>query len=263
MGAPFGSAICAKRKRSFPARDCFENPGASLMSESSSLGSCRSSTRVPFWQQIDGFVTVKRSAPQFMHTSRCSKKLIGCAASRLLKHVAFCRHSRRYCTPSASDGHRGTRAAPTVVGAAAHERTLYSRVLIWPEEESRYWRGSFSIVNVSKTASVGVSGVRRARAGSHPIQQWQAVAPGGLHARRIQRRRLARQQPACALDVVVALSSVQCTVAGIPSCLPHPLKGLPCGIRLGQLTSPFTVRPRGPEEIPSRPSQPGEVSSLI
>lgn len=165
MGAPFGSAICAKRKRSFPARDCFENPGASLMSESSSLGSCRSSTRVPFWQQIDGFVTVKRSAPQFMHTSRCSKKLIGCAASRLLKHVAFCRHSRRYCTPSASDGHRGTRAAPTVVGAAAHERTLYSRVLIWPEEESRYWRGSFSIVNVSKTASVGVSGVRRARAG--------------------------------------------------------------------------------------------------
>ena len=85
MGAPFGSAICAKRKRSFPARDCFENPGASLMSESSSLGSCRSSTRLPFWQQIDGFVTVKRSAPQFMHTSRCSKKLIGCAASRLLK----------------------------------------------------------------------------------------------------------------------------------------------------------------------------------
>ena len=54
MGAPFGSAICAKRKRSFPARDCFENPGASLMSESSSLGSCRSSTSLAAYRRVRG-----------------------------------------------------------------------------------------------------------------------------------------------------------------------------------------------------------------
>ena len=47
---PLGSAICAKRKRSLAARDCFDRPGGLLMSASRSGGMKRESTSWPSWQ---------------------------------------------------------------------------------------------------------------------------------------------------------------------------------------------------------------------
>mmetsp|Transcript_41204 Transcript_41204/g.98958 ORF Transcript_41204/g.98958 Transcript_41204/m.98958 type:complete len:345 (-) Transcript_41204:353-1387(-) len=161
---PLGSAICAKRNRSLATRDCFERPGASLISDSSSAGMHRSSTSVPFWQHCTMFMVTKRSAPQCSHTSRCSKKLMGCACSRWWKLVAFCAHSLRYAPVSASVGRLGTAAAPRSVGAAAHaivERLLF----VLSPSALVYSRSSVERVNVSKRARSRVSGAAFARLG--------------------------------------------------------------------------------------------------